>query len=102
MTYWNLGVECSQGTSGRGGGIAMNEYDIRMALLEHVTQTSEESSVNGKWNATFTVAIVSAIVRAAYTPPTPPTRQSWSPPVRPIWRSPISRNCTCKCMRACR
>lgn len=33
-----------------------------------VTQTSEESSVNGKWNATFTVAIVSAIVRTAYTP----------------------------------
>lgn len=33
-----------------------------------VTQTSEESSVNGKWNATFTVSIVSAIVRAAYVP----------------------------------
>jgi len=33
-----------------------------------VTQTSEESSVNGKWNATFTVAIVSAIVRAPYVP----------------------------------
>lgn len=33
-----------------------------------VTQTSEESSVNGKWNATFTVAIVSRIVREAYTP----------------------------------
>ncbi|MDC7805527.1 hypothetical protein PQS31_01610 [Luteimonas sp BLCC-B24] len=33
-----------------------------------VTQTSEESSVNGKWNATFTVAIVSPIVRAAYVP----------------------------------
>ncbi|EXZ03136.1 hypothetical protein M072_4508 [Bacteroides fragilis str. DS-208] len=43
MTYWNLGVECSQSTSGRGGGIAMNEYDIRMALLEHVTQTSEDA-----------------------------------------------------------
>ena len=33
-----------------------------------VTQTSEESSVNGKWNATFTVAIVSPIVRAPYVP----------------------------------
>lgn len=33
-----------------------------------VTQTSEESSINGKWNATFTVAIVSPIVRAAYVP----------------------------------
>lgn len=33
-----------------------------------VTQTSEESSVNGKWNATFTVAIVSSIVRVAYVP----------------------------------
>lgn len=33
-----------------------------------VTQTSEESAVNGKWNATFTVAIVSRIVREAYTP----------------------------------
>lgn len=33
-----------------------------------VTQTSEEASVNGKWNATFTVAIVSPIARAAYTP----------------------------------
>ncbi|UNK43449.1 hypothetical protein MNO14_05025 [Luteimonas sp. S4-F44] len=33
-----------------------------------VTQTSEEASVNGKWNATFTVAIVSPIIRAAYTP----------------------------------
>jgi len=37
-----------------------------------VTQTSEESAVNGKWNATFTVAIVSAIVRAAYVPPVGP------------------------------
>lgn len=37
-----------------------------------VTQTSEESSVNGKWNATFTVAIVSAIARATYTPPVGP------------------------------
>lgn len=36
-----------------------------------VTQTSEEAGVGGKWNATFTVAIVSAIVRAAYVPPTP-------------------------------
>ena len=35
-----------------------------------VTQTSEEASVNGKWNATFTVAIVSPIVRVAYVPPT--------------------------------
>lgn len=33
-----------------------------------VTQTSEEASVNGKWNATFTVSIVSQIVRAAYVP----------------------------------
>lgn len=33
-----------------------------------VTQTSEESAVNGKWNATFTVAIVSRIVREAYVP----------------------------------
>ena len=30
-----------------------------------VTQTSEEASVNGAWSATFTVAIVSAIVRVA-------------------------------------
>ena len=37
-----------------------------------VTQTSEESSVNGAWSATFTVAIVSRIVRAAYTPPVGP------------------------------
>lgn len=33
-----------------------------------VTQTSEESSVNGKWNATFTVAVVSPIVREPYVP----------------------------------
>ncbi|HEY4529384.1 MAG TPA: hypothetical protein VIG97_03495 [Luteimonas sp.] len=37
-----------------------------------VTQTSEESSVNGKWNATFSVAVVSPIVRAAYVPPVGP------------------------------
>lgn len=30
-----------------------------------VTQTSEEASVNGSWNATFTVAIVSRIERLA-------------------------------------
>lgn len=36
-----------------------------------VTQTSEESSVNGAWSATFTVAIVSRIVRVAYVPPVP-------------------------------
>lgn len=34
-----------------------------------VTQTSEEASVNGKWNATFSVAIVSRIVREAYVSP---------------------------------
>ena len=33
-----------------------------------VTQTSEESSAGRKWNATFSVAIVSRIVREAYTP----------------------------------
>lgn len=33
-----------------------------------VTQTSEESSVNGAWSATFSVAIVSRIVREAYVP----------------------------------
>lgn len=38
-----------------------------------VTQTSEESAVNGKWNATFSVAIVSSILRLAYTPPVPPS-----------------------------
>lgn len=37
-----------------------------------VTQTSEESSVNGAWSATFNVAIVSAIARVAYTPPVGP------------------------------
>lgn len=34
-----------------------------------VTQTSEEASVNGKWNATFSVAIVSRIIREAYVSP---------------------------------
>jgi len=32
-----------------------------------ITQTSEEASVNGSWNATFTIAIVSRIIREAYT-----------------------------------
>lgn len=36
-----------------------------------VTQTSEDASVNGKWNANFSVAIVSPILRLPYTPPVP-------------------------------
>lgn len=37
-------------------------------FLGVVTQTSEEAGVNGKWNANFTVAIVSPILRMAYVP----------------------------------
>lgn len=35
-------------------------------------------------------------------PPIPRTRRSWSPPAGPITRSATSRNCICRCMRACR
>lgn len=50
----------------------IDSRDREARFIGVVTQTSEESSVNGKWNATFTVAIVSAIARSTYTPPVVP------------------------------
>lgn len=46
----------------------IDSRDREARFVGVVTQTSEESAVNGKWNATFTVAIVSRIIREAYVP----------------------------------
>lgn len=46
----------------------IDSRDREARFVGVVTQTSEDSSVNGKWNANFTVAIVSPITRTAFTP----------------------------------
>ena len=43
VSYWNLSIECSKGSSGRSCGISVDKYNIRLALFEHITHTVKDA-----------------------------------------------------------
>ena len=43
VSYWNLSIECSKGSCCGCGSVAMNKHYIRLALLEYITHTVEDT-----------------------------------------------------------